>query len=82
MSFTGTTLTFCEWMRIKRQRKEVSQKDLARALQLSNKTISAWETGESVPKLTPTQMLILCEKLDCSLQELAEAQGTIAKRAS
>lgn len=75
MTLPGTTLTFSEWLRLRRQRNQVRQKDLAKALNLSTQTISAWETGESIPKLTPLQMQVLCRKLDCSLDELAQYQA-------
>ncbi|MBD1843390.1 helix-turn-helix transcriptional regulator [Cyanobacteria bacterium FACHB-63] len=81
MTLPGTTLTFGEWLRVKRQRKGDRQKDLARALKLSTQTVSSWENDDSIPKLTPLQMRILCNQLDCSLDELAQYQE-IAEKAS
>ena len=75
MTLPMSAMTFSEWLRFKRQRSRVRQKDLAELLGLSPQTVSAWETGESIPKLTPLQMQILCEKLNCSLDELAQYQA-------
>nr|WP_223257493.1 helix-turn-helix transcriptional regulator [Phormidesmis priestleyi] len=51
-------MTFSERLRFKRQRSRVRQKDLVEMLGLSPQTVSAWETGRSLPKLTPLQMQI------------------------
>jgi transcriptional regulator with XRE-family HTH domain len=75
MTLPGSTMTFSEWLCFKRKRSRIRQKDLASALGLSKQTVSSWETGDSFPKLTPLQMQILCEKLDCSLNELASYQA-------
>lgn len=56
--------------RIKERRKELNmtQKDLADAMHVSNQLISKWETGESVPSLEYLQQL--SEALQTSAQEL------------
>lgn len=68
-----TPLTFAEWLLLKRRKKRIRQEDLAKALAISHQTVSTWETGRGIPKLNPHQMQILCENLDCALEELAEA---------
>jgi DNA-binding XRE family transcriptional regulator len=65
------TMTYQEWLRFKRGRSGLCQEELAEALGVSKQTISYWETGKGIPKLTPLQMMILCDKLGCSLSELA-----------
>lgn len=51
----------------------VSQKDLGKLLGLSDQTISNWENGKAVPRLTPGKMLQLCQQLNCSLEDLVRA---------
>lgn len=68
-----TPMTFAEWLLLKRRKKGIRQEDLAKALDLSHQTISTWETGRGIPKLNPQQTKILCEKLDCALEDLADA---------
>lgn len=65
------TMTYSEWLRLKRGRSQLSQDELADAIGISKQTVSNWETGKSIPKLTPRQTLILCDKLGCSLNDLA-----------
>jgi transcriptional regulator with XRE-family HTH domain len=55
-----------------RERAELSQEGLARLLGVSSKTVSNWERGISVASLTVTQMKILCNVLDVSLNELPD----------
>ena len=42
-------------------------------------SISSWERGEHFPRLTPNEMLQLCDLLDCSLLELAQATDYLEK---
>jgi DNA-binding XRE family transcriptional regulator len=65
------TMTYSEWLRFKRVRSQLCQEELAESLGVSKQTVSSWETGRSIPKLTPLQTLILCDKLGCSLSDLA-----------
>ncbi|WP_244913156.1 helix-turn-helix transcriptional regulator [Phormidesmis priestleyi] len=58
MTLFVSAMTFSERLRFKRQRSRVRQKDLVEMLGLSPQTVSAWETGRSLPKLTPLQMQI------------------------
>ncbi|MBD5636431.1 MAG: helix-turn-helix transcriptional regulator [Clostridia bacterium] len=61
--------------RIKERRKELdmTQKELAEAMHVSNQLISKWETGESVPTLEYMQQL--SEALQTSVQELMGING-------
>lgn len=40
---------------------------------ISQQAISLWETGVHSPRLTPEEMLELCNVLDCTLLQLVEA---------
>jgi len=85
MNLPVSASTFAEWLHFQRHKKGIRQKELAKALKISHKTVSAWETGYSIPKLNPEQTKILCVMLDCSFEELAEAfaqSQEIAKVAS
>lgn len=54
-----------------RKRAGLTQQELADAIGLrSNQTVSNWEKNKAVPQLTPEQTLVLCQKLNCSLQDL------------
>lgn len=58
---------------MRRQELKLNQKAIADALGLSRvQTVSDWERGVHTPKLYPSQTLLLCELLKCSLKELAE----------
>jgi DNA-binding XRE family transcriptional regulator len=54
-----------------RSRSGLTQKQVADQLKMTVQTISNWETGVRVPRLTPKQTLILCRVLECTLEELA-----------
>lgn len=55
-----------------RKEKQLTQKDLAEQLGVSDKTISRWETGKGLPDIST--MLPLCELLDISINELVSGQ--------
>jgi transcriptional regulator with XRE-family HTH domain len=57
-----------------RMRAGKTQREVALALGVTDKTISNWETGGRTFRLTPQQMLALTRFLDCTLEELAEEQ--------
>lgn len=61
-----------EWFVERRKALGITQKDLADALGLNPRAISDWENGRHTPKLTPSQMHILCTKLQCTLLDLVE----------
>lgn len=51
----------------------LTQKQVADYVCVTDQTVSNWETGRSEPKLTANQTLALCQILQCSLEELVEA---------
>ena len=57
-----------EFIASKRKKKNLTQKELADKLNLSEKTISKWETGNGLPELSNMQPL--CEELDITVTEL------------
>lgn len=56
-----------------RTRANKTQREVGEAVGVTDQTVSNWETGESLPRLTPARMLRLCEVLNCSLVDLAKA---------
>jgi DNA-binding transcriptional regulator YiaG len=48
-----------------RRRANVTQRKLADKLNVTVKTVSAWECGEHEPRLTPQQLALLLETLNC-----------------
>ena len=53
-----------------RERRGLTQKDLADKLSLSDKTISKWENERSIPDVFT--LLKLAELLDCALDDFFE----------
>ena len=51
-----------------REKKNLSQEDLARKLQISRQSISKWEQGISYPSIL--YLVPLTRILDCTLEEL------------
>jgi DNA-binding transcriptional regulator YiaG len=49
----------------------LTQREVAIALGVTDQTVSNWEVGQRMPRLTPKQMLTLCRTLKCELEELA-----------
>jgi transcriptional regulator with XRE-family HTH domain len=66
-------LSFGEWFLLRRRSKQLSQGDIAKALQVTSQTVSNWENGKSVPSLDPDQFFKLCKLLDISMEDLAAA---------
>jgi transcriptional regulator with XRE-family HTH domain len=58
-----------------RQRANLTQRKLADILDVTVKTVSAWERGEHEPYLTLIQTKKLVDGLQCSLDELIAATG-------
>ena len=58
----------------KRRIKNLSQAQLAEQLGISDKTVSKWECGRSMPDYALIQPL--CESLDISVSELIEGKNT------
>ena len=53
-----------------RRKAQLTQRQLAEILDVTIKTVSAWERGEHEPRLTLTQTTKLMEVFQCSLDEL------------
>lgn len=64
--------TVGEYISRKRKEKNMTQAQLAEALNVSNKTISKWENGNSMPDYGV--VLELCKTLDISLKELLDGK--------
>ena len=61
-----------------REKRGLTQREIAQALDVTDQTISNWENYRSEPKLTIGQTLKLCQILQCSLEELAEIAEQIS----
>ena len=61
-------------MRLRVQRF-MTQKQLAEALGVTEATVSNWESGRSVPKLTPVQFKKLLKILQITVDELPDQFG-------
>ena len=57
----------------KRKEKELSQLELAEKLGVSNRTISKWENGNSMPDYSIINDL--CKELDISINELLSGEN-------
>mgnify|MGYP002777166840 FL=1 len=55
-----------------RERVGKTQREVALELNVTTQTISNWETGQRVPRLTPKQTYDLCKILDCTLEDLID----------
>ena len=62
------TISFGTNLRTLREKRNLSQEDLARKLQISRQSISKWEQGISYPSIL--YLVPLAKKLDCTLEEL------------
>jgi DNA-binding XRE family transcriptional regulator len=56
-----------------RKRLNLTQRQVAQAVGVTDQTVSNWEQGIYTPRLTPSQTLALCQTLQCSLEELVVA---------
>ena len=56
----------------RRRTKNLTQEQLAELLGVSNKTVSKWETGRSMPDYSVVELL--CEELDITVSELLSAK--------
>lgn len=50
----------------------LTQREIALALGVTDKTVSNWELGNRTLKLTPSQTLTLCGLLKCDLETLVK----------
>ncbi len=57
----------------KRKEKNMTQAQLAERLGVSNKTVSKWETGKSMPDYSVIESL--CKELDISMAELMQGKA-------
>jgi transcriptional regulator with XRE-family HTH domain len=53
-----------------RKQRNLSQRDIAQALGITDQTVSNWEQRRSEPRLTIRQVVLLCRILECSLTDL------------
>lgn len=63
-----------QFIALKRKEKNLTQGQLAEILNISNKAISKWETGKSMPDYSLINSL--CEALDVTVSELLEGQAS------
>ena len=61
-------ISFGTNLRTLREKRKLSQEDLARKLQISRQSISKWEQGISYPSIL--YLVPLTKILDCTLEEL------------
>jgi transcriptional regulator with XRE-family HTH domain/DNA-directed RNA polymerase subunit RPC12/RpoP len=61
-----------EFIQAKRKQKGFTQRGLAERLNISDKTVSKWETGNGLPEVS--LMLPLCELLQISVNELLSGE--------
>ena len=62
------TISFGINLRTLREKKNLSQEDLARKLKISRQSISKWEQGISYPSIL--YLVPLTKIFDCTLEEL------------
>lgn len=63
-----------------RKQAGLTQRQVAEALGVTVTTISSWETGLKEPRLDFTQTKKLMELYDCSIDDLAEALGSLRRK--
>jgi len=56
-----------------RESKGLTQRDLAYKIGVTDQTISNWESGRSIPRLTPRQYSTLLDTLGCTPEDLEKA---------
>lgn len=70
-------ITIGKFLAQRRKEKNITQEQLAEKLLVSNKTISKWETGKSMPDYQVIQLL--CRELDITISELLEGKAADQK---
>lgn len=65
-----------------RQRLELTQKDIADALGVTEQTVRNWEQGKAVPRLTIPQMKVLCRLLQCPIEEVPDNLGPVGSESA
>lgn len=61
---------FSENFKVLRKAQKIDQKDLAKYLNVSSKTISHWETGYTEPSIS--QLIAISKFFDVSIDELVD----------
>jgi transcriptional regulator with XRE-family HTH domain len=56
-----------------RKEKNLTQRDIALALGISEDTVANWERGRSIPKLTIPQIKRLCSVLEKPIEQLPDS---------
>lgn len=56
-----------------RKRAKLTQRKLAEALDVRQGTISDWERGLAIPHLRPSQVKVMMQLFQCSIDDLIEA---------
>lgn len=67
-----------QFIKVIRKEKNLTQRQVAEALSISEKTVSKWETGNGLPEVS--LMLPLCEFLGISVNELLSGERLDEKR--
>lgn len=65
-------MNFAEILKYKREEKEITQTELAKIIDVSQPSVSAWESGENEPKAS--YILKLAKFFDISTDELLGCQ--------
>ncbi len=71
-------MNFGEAIKQARRKKELTRRQFAINLGRSVKTISKWETGETIPKIN--DMIEISECLDISLDNLVKMDSIVLKK--
>lgn len=66
-------LKFSQWLKLRREILGLTQKDIAKVLNIRPSTVSNWEKNVSKPNLDPDQTQSLCDLLKVELNELSRA---------
>ncbi|MDE7084364.1 MAG: helix-turn-helix domain-containing protein [Clostridia bacterium] len=61
-----------KFIKTARKEKSLTQRELAEKLNISEKTVSKWETGNGLPEVS--LMLPLCKILDITVNELLSGE--------
>ena len=65
-------LAIGKFITLKRKEKNLTQEQLAEQLNISNKTVSKWETGKCMPDYSVIKNL--CEVLEITISELMDGE--------
>lgn len=66
-------MAFADKLKDYRKANDLTQKELADKLKLSQKTISAWEVGRTEP--TMGDIIKLCQIFDCPVEDLTDTRS-------